>query len=88
MTWQQLRRFNQARAAAGEPVAVTRDPYCRFLGEFEQHVPCRCPRSQTVPAFECAKHQLATLQRRAKDRSIGYCDSPCPDYQPRTESNV
>lgn len=83
MSQRRIHQINHQRLKNHQPVIVVHDYHCRHVGEFEKHAPCNCP-SKRVPLFECAVHNLCTIQRRAKDSTIRWCET-CPDFEPRTE---
>ena len=84
MSQKRLHEFNRARLAAGKSVVIVTDYHCARLGEFERSVACNCP-GKTVPAFECSRHVLCSVQRRSTDPAVAFCGT-CPDFEPITQT--
>jgi hypothetical protein len=62
--------------------------HCVHLGEFDQHVKCRCRGDGEVPAFECLKYDcLCTIQKRALKMDVRWCQT-CFGYLSRDEQPV
>lgn len=82
MSRTRVHRLNRDRLASGLSVVIVTDYHCRHVGEFERLARCRCP-SKQVPAFECSRHGLCTIQRQSSERDIPWCET-CPDFEARS----